>query len=99
MLHGFEELCRKEVIDIATGQRLGFIDDIELDIENGRVSSLVIYGGIRLFGLLGRGGDTVISCSDIRVVGEDVLLVELGERRTESKFTKNSTKGILSLLK
>ena len=99
MLQGFEELCRKEVIDIATGQRLGFIDDIELDIESGRVSSLVIYGGIRLFGLLGRGCDILISCSDIRVVGEDVLLVELGESGTESKFTKNGRKGILSLLK
>lgn len=99
MLQKFEELCRKEVIDIATGQRLGFIDDIELDIENGRVNSLVIYGGIRLFGLLGRVEDTVISCSDIRVVGEDVLLVELGKSGTESKFTKNGRKGILSLLK
>ena len=35
MLLGFEELCRKEVIDISTGERLGFIDDIELDIESG----------------------------------------------------------------
>ena len=30
MLLSFDELCRKEVIDIATGERLGYIDDIEL---------------------------------------------------------------------
>ena len=45
MLLSFEELCRKEVIDIATGERLGFIDDIEVDMASGSVEKLVIYGG------------------------------------------------------
>ena len=99
MLLCFEELCRKEVIEIDTGERLGFIDDIELDIGSGRVSSLVIYGGARLFGLLGREDDLVISCGDIRVVGGDVVLVKRLDTGIKSNFTKKGRKGFLSLLK
>lgn len=99
MLLCFEELCRKEVIDIDTGERLGFIDDIEIDIGSGRVSSLVIYGGTRLLGLLGREDNLVISCGDIRVVGDDVVLIERKSFAEKSKFTKNGRKGFLSLLK
>ena len=86
MLLGFDELCRKEVIDIVSGDRLGFIDDIEIDTDKGSVRSLIIYGGLRLFGLFGRESDTVISCADIRVIGEEVVLVERTVPRTESNF-------------
>ena len=99
MLLGFDELCRKEVIDIASGDRLGFIDDIEIDTDKGSVRSLVIYGGSRFFGLFGRESDTVISCADIRVIGDDVVLVERSEMHHESNFTKRSRNGVLSLLK
>ena len=99
MLLGFEELCRKEVIDISTGERLGFIDDIELDIESGSLKSLIIYGGARLFGLLGREADTVISCADIRVIGDEVVLVERTESSTGTNSTKRNRNSVLSLLK
>lgn len=97
MLLGFEELCKKEVIDISTGERLGFIDDIELDIESGSVKSLVIYGGTRLFGFFGKDNDEVISCSDIKVVGSDVVLVERASQELSTKSTKNSRNSFLSL--
>ena len=99
MLLGFDELCRKEVMDIVSGDGLGFIDDIEIDTDKGSVRSLIIYGGLRLFGLFGRESDTVISCADIRVIGEEVVLVERTVPRTESNFTKRSRNGVLSLLK
>lgn len=99
MLLSFEELCRKEVIDIATGERLGFIDDIEVDIESGSVRTLVIYGGARLLGLFGREDDTIISCRDIKVVGEDVVLVERDKSAESAKSTKSRKNSFLSLLK
>jgi YlmC/YmxH family sporulation protein len=86
----FDDICRKEVIDMISGERLGFIDDIELDIESGSVTSLIIYGGQRLFGLLGRTDDTVLSCSEIKVVGEDIILVERSSESPEMKLTKNA---------
>ena len=95
----FDEMCRKEVIDMTSGERLGYIDDIRLDIISGSVRSLVIFGGARLFGLLGRVEDTVLTCDQIRVVGDDVILVERTENTAETKFTKKNEKPLSSLLK
>jgi len=99
MLLGFEELCRKEVIDISTGERLGFIDDIEIDIESGAVRSLIIYGGARFLGLLGRADDAVIACSEIRVVGDEVVLVERSGNSLHTKSTKKRGNSFSSLWK
>ena len=95
----FDELCRKEVIDIKNGERLGFVDDIEIDLSTSSIRSLVIYGGARLLGLFGRNEDIVISCSDIKVVGSDVVLVELSKTDNEQISTNNGRKRFLSLLK
>ena len=99
MLLSFEELCRKEVIDIATGERLGFIDDIEVDIASGSVRSLIIYGCAKVFGLFGREDDTVVSCKDIKVVGEDVVLVDRDKSAESAQLTKYKKNSFLSLLK
>lgn len=95
----FDDLCRKEVIDISTGERLGFIDDIELDLSDSSVKSLVIYGNARLFGLFGREEDIIISCSDIKVVGSDVVLIERSKNAGLIFSTNNSEKHSLSSLK
>ncbi len=95
----FEDICRKEVIDMTSGERLGFIDDIELDINGGSVSSLIIYGGQRFFGLLGRTDDTVLTCGEIKVIGEDIILVERSQESSEMKSTKKRRNSLSSLLK
>lgn len=70
-----EELRYKEVISLADGSRFGYIGDVELDLESGRVLALVVPGRRRLFGLLGREEDTAIPWGDIEKIGTDVLLV------------------------
>ena len=89
MICSLEELRRKEVINIKTGERLGYIDDIELNISEGRAERLIIYGGTRLFGILGKEDDVVIRCSDIKVVGRDIVLVETAEQCVKEISTKN----------
>lgn len=76
MICRLEDLRRKEVIDITTGERLGYIDDAEMNLEKSAVQSLVIYGRERFFGFLGREDDVVIPCSEIKVVGNDVVLIK-----------------------
>ena len=48
------ELREKEVIDLSDGSRLGYVGDLMVDLEAGRVTALVVPGRLRLFGLLGR---------------------------------------------
>ena len=75
MVCSFSDLKNKEVVNVRTGEKIGFIDDCELDSETGRIVSLVIYGRSRAFGLMGRDEDIVVRCSDIQLIGEDTVLV------------------------
>lgn len=70
-----DELCRKDVINVKDGCRLGFVSDMEIDALEGRVTALVILGRGRFFGLLGREDDIVIPWGDIQTIGEDAILV------------------------
>ena len=92
-----DDLRRKEVIEISTGERLGYIDDARLDLEVSAVESLTIYGRQRLFGLLGKEEDVLIPCSDIRVVGSDVILVKLTSRQELAHSTNREGKSSKSL--
>ena len=90
MICRLEDLRRKEVIDILTGERLGYIDDAEMNIEKSAVQSFVIYGRERLFGILGREDDVVIPCSEIKVVGNDVVLIKHSETASFTELKKNN---------
>lgn len=87
MICSLENMRSKEVIDVLTGERLGYIDDAEINLETSGVIALVIYGRQRLFGLLGKEDDIVIPCGDIQVVGNDVLLIKRSERTKTAGVT------------
>ena len=50
----------KEVIDISTGNRLGFMTDIDVDLEEGRVNAIIIPGRRRFLGIFPPEEDIVI---------------------------------------
>ncbi len=70
------DLRYKEVISVADGTRFGYVGDLELDVESGQVTALVIPGRRRLFGLLGREEDRLIPWEAVKRFGEDIILVE-----------------------
>ena len=72
----FSDLRYKEVIDIHTGLRLGYVCDLEFDDSEGRLVSLVTPGRSKLFGLLGREDDCVLPWGCIVRIGGDIILVE-----------------------
>lgn len=87
MVCSLDELRSKEVIDIQTGEKLGYIDDIRMDISSSEVLSLVIYGGYRFFGLFGKENDTEIPCDSVKVIGSETILVEgVSLMCTKSRF-------------
>ncbi len=72
------DLRYKEVISVSDGSRFGYVGDLELDVETGRVKALVLPGRRRLFGLLGREPDRSIPWEAVKRFGEDIILVEEG---------------------
>ena len=67
---------QKEVISISEGKRLGYIRDVEIDFENGKIDSVIIPGPSRFFGLFGAAEDTHIPWSSIYTIGDDLILVK-----------------------
>ena len=47
------ELHCKEVICIGSGQRLGFVTDVEIDVPEGQVLAIIVPGPCRFLGLWG----------------------------------------------
>ncbi len=70
------ELKYKEVVSVVDGGRFGFVGDVEINLQDGRIRALLIPGRLRLFGLFGREEDRRIPWESIRQFGEDIILVE-----------------------
>jgi len=74
------EFRQKEVINIADGRRLGFVSDVEVNLEDGRIEAIIIPGGGRFFGFIGKDNEYVIPWERVKKVGEDIILVDMDER-------------------
>lgn len=96
MIYCFGELKSKEVIETDSGEKLGFVDDMEFDGETNSMISLIVYGRQRLFGIFGHDDDIVIPVECITLIGKDTILVSLEK---EEKHTKHHKFSIESLYK
>ena len=77
MLVKFSQLQCKEVICLSDGRRLGFVSDVELELPDGNIKSILVPGPCRFFGCLGRKDDFVIPWNCIRRIGPDIILVDV----------------------
>ena len=69
------ELRNKQVVCVKDGCILGYISDIELDIKNGNLKAIIIFGRPRFFGVFGKAEDIVIPWEKISVIGDETVLV------------------------
>ncbi len=84
------ELRMREVINVCTGFRLGFVSDVVFDVVTGQLLSLVVPGPCKYLGMFGKSDDYVIPWDAIRKIGDDIILVETedGPRREPCKKPK-----------
>ena len=69
------ELREKEIINLADGRKLGYIEDIEVNLEKGRIDSIIVPGVGKFLGIFGKREDHIIKWHEIKKVGVDVILV------------------------
>ena len=67
----------KEVININDGRRLGFVQDVTADLETGVITAIIVPGNTKLLNLFAGNNDIVIPWSQIKCIGEDIILVEI----------------------
>ena len=68
------ELRNKEVINLCDGRRLGFVSDLEIDLDSGQVVALILPGDNKLLNL-GKCRQIRVLWCDIDRIGDDVILV------------------------
>ncbi len=95
MLCSLSELRNKEVVNLKTGIKIGYVDDVEIDTENSAVRSLIIYGRPRCMGLFGKDEDIKISCTEIKLIGEDTILVDFNGDTISTKVKTFSVENLL----
>ncbi len=78
IVNSTRDLKLKEVINVIDGKRMGNITDIEIDVETGRLTAIVVPGLGKFLGIFGRNEDVVIPWDKINKIGMDVILVETG---------------------
>ena len=82
-----EELREKEVINLCTCKRLGYVNDLMFDICEGCIRAIVVPDRPKFCGFFGCDCEYVIPFECIRKIGEDFIMVEI----CEEKFLKSCT--------
>ncbi|MBN8234361.1 YlmC/YmxH family sporulation protein [Halobacillus kuroshimensis] len=70
------ELQMKDVIAMETGERLGYISDLDIDTQRGRLKGLVLTMKGKAMGLFGKEEEMTIPWDQIVNIGADVILVK-----------------------
>ncbi len=74
----------KDVVNISDGKKLGNIGDIEINLETGKIETIIIGNTGRLLGFFGREEEIAIPWNQIVKIGTDVILV----RHQVTKFVQ-----------
>ncbi|MBE3592817.1 MAG: YlmC/YmxH family sporulation protein [Thermoanaerobacter sp.] len=77
------ELRNKDVIDINTGEKLGNIIDIEVNLEEGRVEGIVIPKETSFFRFFNKDIEIYLPWESIKKIGTDVILVDFKDREAK----------------
>lgn len=71
-----EELRKREVINLCTGEKLGFPCELEIDADDGRILAIIVPHG-NGFSFFGKKHEYIIPWCKIDCIGEDTVLVKI----------------------
>jgi len=86
------DLMDKEVINVCDGKRLGYAYDVEVDVCDGKILSLIVSS--ECSGLFSKSEEFCIPWKCVKSVGNDIIIVETQEvcRRNNSPDECSSKK-------
>ena len=67
----------KEVININTGKKLGFVQDVNADLSSGKITSILVPGSTKLINIFSDNNLITIPWDKIKCIGDDVILVDI----------------------
>lgn len=78
MFHG-GKLRRRTVIDINTAECIGYVSDIEIDEQSGRITAVIVRKSYGFFASLFRIGETSVPWGAITAMSDEFVLVKAFE--------------------
>ncbi|MDF2608295.1 MAG: YlmC/YmxH family sporulation protein [Bacillales bacterium] len=82
----------KDVVNVSDGKKLGNISDLDINLETGKIRSIIIYRSQRVLGFFGKDEDLIISWNNIVKIGTDVILVKYSPIYEANDFKEKSYK-------
>ena len=67
---------QKEVVNIRDGKILGFVVDVEAELNEGCIKSVVVAQMGKVLKSLGGKNNITIPWNKVKLIGEDVILVD-----------------------
>lgn len=73
------DLRTREVINVSDGRRLGPIKDIDIDLEEGRITAIILPGAgmTKFLGFFAKEEEIIVPWERIKKIGMDVILVDV----------------------
>ena len=74
------EIEEKDVINVVTGERVGYVSSLKIDINSGKITAITVQPLARLINFFSKEEENVtIPWNQILKIGEDVIIVNLTE--------------------
>lgn len=83
-----QDLLRREVINLFSGEKLGFATDIEIDTDTGKIAALILPEKSKGMSLFNKQSDLIVPWQDIQRISDDLIMINTDTgllRRQESK--------------
>ena len=77
MTERVRELQKKEVINLSNGKRLGFVYDVEVNLQTGEIEKLIVPFRNSVFRFFFKYEEIIIQFQQIKKIGDDIILVDL----------------------
>lgn len=73
-----DSLREKEVINIRDGRFIGYIEDIDINLEKGKIEAVIIPQSKGMFSLFSsKEPEKIIKWEHVKTIGDDVVLVDI----------------------
>lgn len=78
------DIEEKDVINVVTGERIGFVASLKIDTNSGQIIAITVQPSMRFISFFSKDEESlVVPWNQILKIGEDVIIVNVTQRLAE----------------